>query len=121
VASADESEKSRSSRWLCFFERLGESHVGRLDVAVGDARLFEVLHRREQVVAVAARELERQRALLAEDVAEAAIAGELEEQARQPAERDDVIQRDDVLVAQVAQRLRPRRAAARRSLRRAEP
>ncbi len=84
----------------------GKPNVGGLDVAMGDPVLLEVLDGREQVVAVPACELERQAALLAKDVREASIPGELEEQTREPTQGEHVAQRDDVLVPEVAQRLR---------------
>src|SRR5207253_4830340 len=72
---------------------------------MGDASLFEVLHRRKQVVAVAACEVQRQRALLPQNIAQTSVTGELEKQARELSQCDDVAQRDDVLVPQVAERL----------------
>src|SRR5689334_21042415 len=68
--------------------------------------LLQILDRGQKIVAVATSELERQRSLLAQHIAEAPIPRELKEEARESAQRNNVAYRDNVLVAQLTERLR---------------
>ena len=90
---------------------LGRAEVVGLDVAVGDALLLQPVDGGQQVFAEALEQLQVQAALVAQPVGERAVARAGHQQprpfaARAVAERELVVQLDDVLVAQPAQHVR---------------
>ena len=83
-----------------------EPEVPRLDVPVRDVLFLEVQHGGQQVVAVAPRLLQAERALGAQKVGQGVIAGKLHQQAGPPADLLGLVQLHHVLVPQPAQHAR---------------